>query len=127
IKTLSYGNYQGEIASFVKNGGALSSDAKGQVLDQLKGYSRDDLTALGLPIVCRPACAEGCDWRAQDCTIDLATVVRLSEGGTTSLPNGVTVGGMAQTGGVSSETNVRGIANIVQIKSGHGAVIGGLI
>src|SRR5206468_2281513 len=78
IKTLSYGNYRGEIASFVKNGGALSSDAKGQVLDQLKGYSRDDLTALGLPIVCRPACAEGCDWRAQDCTIDLATVVRLS-------------------------------------------------
>src|SRR5262249_52188796 len=99
-------------------------------LDQSKSYAKSDLAALGLQFVDKRCGGQGCDWRAQDCTVDLETVVRLSEGGTAPLPTQVTIGPTpATTNGAAanSETNVRGIANIVQVNSGHGVVIGGLI
>ncbi len=63
-----------------------------------------------------------CNFEPTDCTIDLEIVVRLSDLGSTATPDAE--GGSAE---VTSENNVRSIANIVQVQSGNGVVMGGLI
>lgn len=104
----------------------LPLDAKSQILTSLKRYSKADLIALGLPIAEVNSCGRGCGWHAEDCTVDLQTVIRLSEGGTVSFPPQAMPGGAAGAT-VTAETNVRGIANVVQVKSGCGVVMAGLI
>ena len=68
---------------------------------------------------------EHCTWKPSDCTINLNLLVRLSDPGASDTEVAT------QTDVVSvrltNETNVRAIANEVQVRSGHGAVIGGLI
>lgn len=57
-----------------------------------------------------------CDWHAADCTVNLNIAVRLSDAGSFN-PDGTS----------QREDDVRAIANVVQVKSGHGVVMGGLI
>jgi type II secretory pathway component GspD/PulD (secretin) len=73
----------------------------------------------------RSSCAE-CDWKANECTIDLAIVARLSGSGKTTVQS-VDRDGQVSDREVTIEDNVRAIANIVQVKSGEGVVMAGLI
>ena len=97
---------------------------KTAVLKELNRYSRNDLIARGINIEwigggeCLP-----CRWSPEDCTIDLALVVRLSDPGTTV--NDPVAGNTV--GSVTKESNVRAVANVIQVKSGHGVVMAGLI
>jgi hypothetical protein len=105
----------------------ISFDVKKEILNQLEKYPAQDLResirnwdkshapkvhhgseATFLPILKQPT-GVGCDWKPDDCTIDLEILVRES-----NLGSGAT------------ET-ANSIANIIQVKSGHGAVMGGLI
>jgi Bacterial type II and III secretion system protein len=71
-------------------------------------------------------CGPGCDWRPEDCTIDLNVIIRLS--GLTDTTIGVNpTSNVPVSIKVPVEDNVRAIADIVQVKSGHGVVMGGLI
>lgn len=58
----------------------------------------------------------GCDWRATECTVNLDVVVRLSD-----------AANFNKDGVATSEGDVRAISNVVQVQSGHGIVMGGLI
>jgi len=75
----------------------------------------------------RPTECNTCEnWKPNDCTIDLQIVVRLSEASTVEI-SAPTPDGTFQEGRVSIEDGIRAIANIVQVKSGHGVVMAGLI
>jgi hypothetical protein len=104
---------------------------KAVILDELSKFSRGELLRLGLPVADNGTCGgcdpDGCDWRAEDCTIDLAVVVRLSDAGTVNLTPIPQMGGTPAPVSVSAESNVRAIADIVQVQSGHGVIMGGLI
>lgn len=96
---------------------------KSAVLEKLNEYTRSDLTGRGL--ILQGVCGQcgDCEWKPEDCTIDLTLVVRLSEGGSaTELALGD-----EPTTGANAETNVRAVANVIQVKSGHGVVMAGLI
>jgi type II secretory pathway component GspD/PulD (secretin) len=67
-----------------------------------------------------PDCA-GCNWTPNDCTIDLVLVARLSDPGT------MTTGSSTPLTMINIESNVRAISNVVQVKSGQGVVMAGLI
>ena len=84
---------------------------------------QNNLTALAPPSTAN--CGH-CNWNANDCTIDLAIVVRLSDTGTSTVS---APGSTVQTGAnnLSTETDIRAISNIVQVKSGNGVVMAGLI
>jgi hypothetical protein len=114
----------------------VPADVKEKILAALN-LSRtrgvDELFASSIPNMVKPSvscpkpCGPGCDWRPEDCTIDLNVIVRLSTTGD-SIPIGVSPAGNAPVQvTVPIEDNVRGIADIVQVKSGHGVVMGGLI
>lgn len=81
----------------------------------------------GIHEILVPAAVEECSickWTPNDCTIDLSLVVRLSEKGTDKL----TIDGNAPDAvDVTTEENVRAIANVIQIQSGQGVVMAGLI
>lgn len=64
-----------------------------------------------------------CKWSPSDCTIDLSLVVRLSEQG----KDEITIDGTQSEVDVTTEANVRAIANVIQIRSGEGVVMAGLI
>jgi len=55
-----------------------------------------------------------CDWKPEDCTIDLEIIVRESKFNLTGAD-------------ANASENINAIANIVQVKSGHGVVMGGMI
>ncbi len=64
-------------------------------------------------------------WHPNDCTIDLAIVVRLADA---DKPTGVlNADGSLNLGELPFEQNVRAIANLVQVQSGQGVVMAGLI
>jgi hypothetical protein len=103
-----------------------------EILEELNRYAKEDLVRIGLPIAARVdalgGCdGSGCDWRPEDCTIDMEIVMRLSDAGTIKVGVSTPGTGAPQEIDVTQETNVRAIANIVQVKSGHGVVMGGLI
>jgi hypothetical protein len=77
-----------------------------------------------LEIIDESACARCRSWKPEDCTIDLSVVVRLSEGAKVNLndPDAPDI-----TSATTKETNVRAVANVIQVKSGHGVVMAGLI
>ena len=93
------------------------------MLNELNRFSRRDLLArsLGLKDVCGQTCS--CQWKPADCTIDLSVVVRLSEGGK------VTLNEESETNltAANTESNVCAVANVVQVRSGQGVVMAGLI
>ena len=98
------------------------------------GISRSVLSeyvgsALDVPNISRHVSDGGncahCNWRPSECTINLNLSVRVSDPNLTPVNPGNTdsvVPVFAQ-----SEQNVRAITNDIQIKSGRGAVLGGLI
>lgn len=99
---------------------------KSQILKALNDYTKNDLLLLkewaNLGVIDAAACQSCRNWRPEDCTIDLAVVVRLSEGADVSVDgDGTTLSE------VSIEEDVRAVANVVQVKSGHGVVMAGLI
>ena len=61
------------------------------------------------PILREDVAGCGCDWKPEDCTIDLEVEVKESDLN------------------ASSSESINSIANVVQVKSGHGVVMGGLI
>ena len=63
-----------------------------------------------------------CEWKPSDCTIDLNLAVRVSDPGLEPASGDAIVPQLA-----SSEQNVRAIENHIQLKSGRGVVLGGLI
>jgi hypothetical protein len=113
----------------------LSIDLQKEILIKLNKYRRSQLLQLGLPLAHTPQGECGQDrckrWKPENCTIDLAVVVRLSEAGiasevlTGTRPTGTTPGDPLS--GVTAETNVRAVSNVIQVKSGHGVVMAGLI
>lgn len=83
-------------------------------------YTRDQVFEMFGGLVSSDGCL---DWDPADCTINVNIAVRLSDNGTisiTEIPNDPATN-------VTAEQNVRAISNVVQLKSGHGVVIGGLI
>jgi hypothetical protein len=101
--------------------------AQAEILKALNDYSKRDLSWLlqlaEMCIIDEDACARCRRWRPEDCTIDLAVVVRLSEGGTVDVSNPDT----ATITQFAAEKSVRAVANVIQVKSGHGVVMAGLI
>jgi Flp pilus assembly secretin CpaC len=69
----------------------------------------------------RSSCDDCKRWKPQNCTIDLSIVVRLSDTGTQTLTN------EGKLNDTNFENNIRAISNVVQVKSGEGIVMGGLI
>jgi hypothetical protein len=79
--------------------------------------------AVALPEV--RVCSD-CDWAPNECTIDMAIVVRLSGIGTAEVDVPDRDGKITKRN-INLEDNVRAISNIVQVKSGEGVVMAGLI
>jgi hypothetical protein len=105
-----------------RSGQILPYDLKANLLTELNKHTREDLVHEGLAL--REYCGEpcSCNWKPENCTIDLSLVVRLSEGATASLDMDE-----PELSGVNTENNVRAVANVIQVKSGHGVVMAGLI
>ena len=101
----------------------LESDTRGSVLH--RRIDRRYLAERFSPFLKPHDMCSGCDWEPSDCTIDLAIVCRLSDTGSSTVEINRDAG--PQSLQVPTESNVRAIANIVQVKSGHGLVMGGLI
>jgi hypothetical protein len=83
------------------------------------------------PILRIPS-GQRCDWRPEECVIDLEIIVRLSDFAADQAGIGIDL----QRGSDPDETvtvpagvedNVRSVANVLQVKSGHGVVMAGLI
>lgn len=102
---------------------------KEKLLKQLNVYTRKQLYEIASTSGETPfaeafitECA-GCNWSPEECTIDLSIVVRLSD--LKELKVDANLGGGRFE--ANTESGVRGIANILQVKSGHGVVMAGLI
>ena len=81
---------------------------------------------LGLDIAkIHSECQQCLEWKPENCTVDLATVVRLSDLGSQTIS--ITTEDDIATKNINTESNVRAIANVIQVKSGHGVVMAGLI
>lgn len=111
---IDFSEYQGKAAIPFKEQAIL--------LHALNDYSRQDmsfLVTLAEKAVLTPDYCYRCTtWQPSDCTIDLAVVVRLSESGSLALNANITG---------TTESNVRAISNVIQVKSGFGVVMAGLI
>jgi hypothetical protein len=68
-----------------------------------------------------------CDWRPEECTIDLEIVVRLSDTAASGVGISLQRGEETEDVDATKETNIRAVANVLQIASGHGVVMSGLI
>ncbi len=98
----------------------------------ITGWTRSQINQLlgksvAPPLAALPDACAHCTWKPSECTINLNLSVRLSDLGQSDAagtrPNSDDVVEI----NINNETNVRAIANEVQVKSGYGAVIGGLI
>jgi hypothetical protein len=104
---------------------AVPTEFRGKLLNYLKQFSRAELMAKGLPVKTPEPCGCNCNWSPKDCTIDLTVVVRLSDAGkiTVEQSSDKTVTSIDTT----TESDIRALANVIQVKSGHGVVMAGLI
>ena len=102
---------------------AIPYSVQSRILVALNDYAKQDLapiTALAAAQIIESEVCNPCrQWQPADCTIDLSLVVRLSEAGSIELGDDL--------GAANIESNVRAIANVIQVKSGHGVVMAGLI
>jgi len=129
-----------ELSKFAGNKRPLPFDLRKRMLIELNLHDRENLGSAGLfdGIIAKQIAndhpgADGricpdCDWKAEDCTIDMSLVVRLSELGAVTIT--AARGGeepSVEAKPVNTETNVRAVANVIQIKSGSGVVMAGLI
>lgn len=107
------------------------------VLNELNKYQRSHFVAMynneptlrlaGLDFAhYMEECNGVADWKPENSTVELSVVVRLSQPGASS--QNVTVGGGADnTITATTEENVRAVANVIQVQSGNGVVMAGLI
>lgn len=110
-----------------KKTGAIPFSTQGALLKALNAYSRQDVQRMKCDLIAErimddPNCERCQNWKAEDCTIDVSVVVRLSNAGNVTVKD---QGGLDIA--ATSETNVRAISNVIQLKSGHGVVMAGLI
>jgi hypothetical protein len=106
--------------------------AQGELLKALNDFSRQAIQRASQIDLNETLVAEGimadnnCDqcraWKPEDCTIDLTVVVRLSDKGSLTFETAST-----EIKTASTEENVRAISNVIQVKSGHGVAMAGLI
>jgi hypothetical protein len=112
---------------FQSAGKLVPFDVKSAMLKAINAYTRSDLQAITPLVENRLVADSVCErcrrWKPEDCTIDMSVVVRLSNAGEAS----VRLEPDADLTSVSSEGNVRAVANVIQVKSGHGVVMAGLI
>jgi hypothetical protein len=131
-------------SDYVGNTSLVPFNIREGVLMRLNEFTRSDLMKFisthpeyqgilhdletGCP-VCGGDGACRCNWKPEECTLDLEVVVRLSDAGIPPLTadRGGAISATTASVGVAGEVNVRAVANIVQIKSGHGVVMAGLI
>lgn len=106
-------NFKTRLAGYAKTAVPVPIEDKIMMLDQLEKYSaktvRERLWQFDQSILRCPS-GMACDWKPEDCTIDLEVMVRESQ--------------------IQSDRATEGenaIANVVQVKSGNGVVMGGLI
>jgi Flp pilus assembly secretin CpaC len=117
------------VAEIYKDSGLVPIELQTALLIELNRFSRRELQSLELPLVSPcGACGDGdgqnpCDWRPENCTVDLSIVARFSEAGTET----VNLAGNDVSVTASIEQNVRAVANVIQVKSGEGVVMAGLI
>lgn len=127
-------------APYKTPGKLLPFSIRQEVLMLLNDFTREDIHKFidGKPAYANifedlpPGCTcDGtggcqCNWKPEACTLDLELVVRLSDAVPINLTASRDSGSTASTP-VNTEGNVRAISNIVQVKSGHGVVMAGLI
>jgi hypothetical protein len=108
---------------------AIPFSIQTKILLAVNDYSKRDPDGINFLVSLAQAGvidASACDrcrsWKPEDCTIDLSIVVRLSEGG--AIPASID---NPTLGDSLAEKNVRAVANVIQVRSGHGVVMAGLI
>jgi hypothetical protein len=106
---------------------AIPYSVQNKVLRALNDYSKSDpqlrkRLQLAEVIHAKEQCAACDTWVPENCTVDLSVVVRLADPGTVNLGSDTDLGSVTTT-----ERNVRAVANVIQIQSGHGVVMAGLI
>lgn len=106
---------------------AVPYSLQGEILMFLNRYPPEKFDVQGvlrrMGSIGDSACGNCKNWKPEDCTIDLSVVVRLSEGAKVQ----ATPDDTALTEVTTGESNVRAVANVIQVKSGHGVVMAGLI
>ena len=134
----------GDLQQYTRNKRPVPIAIQDDMLRALNGFTREDLFGrpmqaagevvfeggiAGLREVMHPGAfreCNACDWKPDDCTIDMSLVVRLSDKGTDTVTLNPTDPD-ASSVSVNFEQNVRAIANTIQIQSGEGVVMAGLI
>ena len=116
-----------------RNQRLIPFSAQTEILLALNNYSRANLQLLPqlaeLEIIDDECCQRCRSWRPNECVIDLAVVVRLSEG----IPKVPVPEEDEEDEDVAlsslqvGESNIRAVANVIQVASGHGVVMAGLI
>ncbi len=110
--------FKNKLPRYTNNVVPIPTAIKEEKLTALEQYPAQELrqriwttdSQAGDDSILRVASGEACDWKPEDCTIDLEIVLRESR---------------LESDRVSEATNA--ISNIVQVKSGHGIVMGGLL
>jgi hypothetical protein len=130
-----------ELKKYAYNQRAIPYQLRSKMLKELNKYQRSDL--FGYPVqigneIMFEGCVDGirevvsvdviedcnaCNWKPENCTIDMSLVVRLSDANSMR----VTLDDTPDAISVNFEDNVRAIANTIQIRSGEGVVMAGLI
>jgi hypothetical protein len=128
--------FEDELTPYTLAGRLVPLEMKTKVLGLINQFSRTDLRRYVLEHESDPGfefrfydmiadCSEnGCDWHPENCTIDLEVLARFSNKDTDVPKQGFTAVKMSN---LNAESDVRAIANIVQIKSGTGLVMAGLL
>jgi hypothetical protein len=138
---------EAELKKYANNQRVIPFEIKRKILVKLNEYTKSDFTLgkienpqqlldneiaqglsklQGLSPTCFSEICDRCkDWKPENCTIDMALVVRLSEQGTQEIT--AALGNGSTTIETNIEQNVRAVANVIQLKSGEGVVMAGLI
>lgn len=133
---------------YTKTGRLVPLDFKEVVLEAANQYSRDDLRRYAeskreidpgfefdFVEMVDDCGASGCQWKPDDCAIDLEIIARFSGADRAdtadALPNDNTLFPTSNDPDLAaqfnSETDVRAVANILQIRNGTGLVMAGLL
>jgi Flp pilus assembly secretin CpaC len=120
-----------ELGRYVQNDRPAPFELKKRMLLELNKYTRSDAATIlklaDLHVIDPDVCDSCRNWKPEDCTIDMSIVVRLSEPGSTETITATTGGDEATVTVINTENNVRAVANVIQVKSGNGVVMAGLI
>jgi len=115
-------------------------DVKTRVLDLTNQFSRTDLREYASrragkdagvnfdfsEMICDSQ-EDDCNWKPEDCTIDIEVLARFSDKGGESAITLTDPSAATDLTNLNAESDVRAIANIVQVKNGTGLVMAGLL